>query len=430
MLLSLVVGIDLWVADVAVDAVWFYDRQSFWDLPVALLPGYPLGEDRAQGRPATAASRTSSSRSTAARSRRCCLKHSRGLTRAAAKNRIRLWTWRIRAPRHSAAFRDPEPMRNHARVNRPLWGLATTVLLCVCALARADDEGVAPQWAKVADEQVKYARKARASLGARLPVARTVDPGGAALKEAARALRLVLIPPGTFTMGSTVKGKDCDCPTSPLKDERPAHVVRITKPFYIGIYEVTQEQYESVMGKNPSRYEGKGAPVEHVSWLDARRFCRKLSDKTGMTFRLPTEAEWEYACRAGSSTTYFHGDDPDHKDLAKYAWYADSAGDLPRRVGQLRPNRWGLYDVLGNVKEWCSDRYDAEYYAQSPVDDPKGPGNPDFIDENETHIYHVIRGSNWEYGPYHVRCARRDRAPAKFACAGLRVVMEAPEPAK
>ena len=128
--------------------------------------------------------------------------------------------------------------------------------------------------------------------------------------------------------------------------------------FSIGVHEVTQSQYESVMGANPSANKGANNPVEHVSWNDAVAFCVKLSSlpaevAAGRVYRLPTEAEWEYACRAGTTTAYSFGDN--EKDLGEYAWFGVNSGNLTHEVGKKLPNGWGLYDMHGNLWEWCSD---------------------------------------------------------------------------
>ena len=163
--------------------------------------------------------------------------------------------------------------------------------------------------------------------------------------------------------------------------------MRITKPFYLGKYLVTQEQWEAVMGNNPSRFKGPKNPVETVSWDDCQQFLDKLNAKVGVRggkFQLPTEAQWEYACRAGSTTTYCFGDD--ESGLGEYAWYATNSGGRTHPVGEKKPNAWGLYDMHGNVWEWCQDWYDGSYYANSPTDDPTGP---------TTGSSRVFRGGSW-----------------------------------
>ena len=181
-------------------------------------------------------------------------------------------------------------------------------------------------------------------------------------------LELVLIPAGEFLMGSPDSDKDAE------PQERPQHRVRITKPFYLGKYLVTQEQWEAVMGNNPSYFKGPKNPVEDVSWDDCQQFLDKLNKRQGNPagkFVLPTEAKWEYACRAGSKTRYCFGDDASMLD--EYAWYEKNSDDKTHPVGEKKPSAWGLYDMHGNVWEWCQDWYDRGYYAKSPTDDPMGP---------------------------------------------------------
>ena len=178
----------------------------------------------------------------------------------------------------------------------------------------------------------------------------------------------VLVPAGSFTMGSTDRGHE--------GDEQPLHRVTISKPFYLGKYEVTQGQWQAVMGKTPSRYKNPKRPVEQVSWDDVQAFIRTLNAKEGGTrYRLPTEAEWEYAARAGSTTAYSFGDDKAR--LGDYAWYMMNSGVGPQDwtithlVGQKRANAWGLHDMYGNVQEWVQDWYGA--YTSAAASDPTGP---------------------------------------------------------
>src|SRR5712691_6380873 len=177
-------------------------------------------------------------------------------------------------------------------------------------------------------------------------------------------MEFVLIPAGEFQMGSN--------DTEALSDEKPVHTVRLTKPFYLGKYEVTQAQWEAVMENNPSRYKGDSAlPVEKVSWQDVQEFISRLNARERGTafYRLPTEAEWEYAARAGSNRAYSFGNSAG--DLGRYAWCDRNSGDKTHPVGQLQPNAWGLYDMHGNVWEWVQDWYEA--YSGGTAVDPAGP---------------------------------------------------------
>jgi formylglycine-generating enzyme required for sulfatase activity len=215
-------------------------------------------------------------------------------------------------------------------------------------------------------------------------------------------LEMVLIPAGKFLMGSPesegVEIADATGGpflTGPLwpdnnasngtSDEKPQHWVRITKPFYLGRYLVTQEQWENVMGNNPSDFKGPKNPVEQMSFEDCRLFVEKLNGKVGGgKFSLPTEAQWEYACRAGSTTRYCFGEKESRP--GEYAWYDENSGNKTHPVGEKKPNAWGLYDMHGNVWEWCQDWYDGGYYANSPTDDPTGPS---------AGSGRVLRGGGW-----------------------------------
>jgi formylglycine-generating enzyme required for sulfatase activity len=190
-------------------------------------------------------------------------------------------------------------------------------------------------------------------------------------------MKLKLIPAGEFLMGSP------DSDSEAVADEKPQHRVTITKPFYLGVYEVTQAEYQRVMGTNPSAYstakvgqDTSQHPVDQVSWEDTVEFCRQLSElpdekAAGRLYRLPTAAEWEYACRAGSATKYSFGDS--ESQLGDYAWYDDSNSESSAHpVGQKKPNAFGLYDMHGNVWEWCQDWY-APYAGEAS--DPQGPAS-------------------------------------------------------
>ena len=166
-------------------------------------------------------------------------------------------------------------------------------------------------------------------------------------------LEMVQIPAGEFLMGTP------NSDSNGLNAEKPRHRVRITKPFYLGKYLVTQEQWGAVMGNNPSYFKGPKKPVEQVSWDDCQQFLRKLNAISVAgegRFQLPTEAQWEYACRAGSTTRYCFGDEESR--LGEFAWYNVNSGEQTHRVGEKKPNAWGLYDMHGNVWEWCADWFD------------------------------------------------------------------------
>jgi formylglycine-generating enzyme required for sulfatase activity len=274
---------------------------------------------------------------------------------------------------------------------------------------------------------------------------------------------LVLIPPGEFDMGSTPddvawaleQGKKRNLSRSYLErvpSEAPQHQVRITKPFYLGMYPVTQAEYQKVMDVNPSAFTAKQIrasafqrplpegeikhrrsyatkvagidtrrnPVEDVSYDDAMEFCRKLSEMPAeqaarRVYRLPTEAEWEYACRAGTTTCWYCGDD--EVGVVDAAWSMKNADGMTHPVGKKRPNAWGLFDMCGNVSQWCADWFAAEYYKQSPPSDPAGP--PDGAGR-------VHRGGSWNFPSPYCRSAYRpsDGPASRTHDIGFRVVAD------
>jgi formylglycine-generating enzyme required for sulfatase activity len=208
-------------------------------------------------------------------------------------------------------------------------------------------------------------------------------------------LEMVLIPEGEFMMGSAAE-----------IDARPVHRVSVGG-FYMGKYEVTQELYESIVGRNPARNKGKRNPVERVTWLDAIKFCNALSAKERLRpcydlntrqcdfasngYRLPTEAEWEYACRAGTKGDYSFGEK--ETDLPAYAWFKGNSAGGSHPVGQKGPNSFGLYDMAGNVREWCNDWYQVDAYkefSQAVSSDPRGPAGGG---------KKVLRGGAWSVKP-------------------------------
>jgi formylglycine-generating enzyme required for sulfatase activity len=216
-------------------------------------------------------------------------------------------------------------------------------------------------------------------------------------------MKLVLIPKGTFMMGSPESEKE-------REPDEVQHEVTLSKDFYLGVTEVTQAQYQKVMSENPSeiqdgRIKGDRSnhPVEQISWEEAVKFCQRMSDlpeekKAGRVYRLPTEAEWEYACRAGSKTAFSFGDEPG--SLGDYAWFSDNSEHKTHPVGAKKPNAWGLYDMHGNVWEWCSDWYGE--YPKGAVSDPTGP-RADIAARSRR----VNRGCCWDNKPAHCRSASR-----------------------
>ncbi len=215
-------------------------------------------------------------------------------------------------------------------------------------------------------------------------------------------LEMVSLPAGQFIMGSADSDPDA------WDAEKPQHQVKVNS-FAIGKYPVTQAQYEAVMGTNPSHFKNNSwlknnlqNPVENVSWNDAQAFCQKLSQITGKTYRLPTEAEWEYACRAGTTTRYYFGDDANQ--LGDYAWYRANSQSKTHPVGQKKPNAWGLYDMSGNVWEWCEDNWHDNYIGA-----PKDGSAWTINNDNRSHPK-CLRGGSWNYGPNDCRSAFRFRS--------------------
>jgi formylglycine-generating enzyme required for sulfatase activity len=233
---------------------------------------------------------------------------------------------------------------------------------------------------------------------ARLPIGRpktVMLPGGVKLE-------MVYIRPGTFMMGSPTSEKGRG------NDERQ-HRVTISKPFYLGKYEVTQEQYVALMGNNPSRWKGKQLPVEQVTWHDAVAFCKRLTEQerkagrlpAGYAYQLPTEAQWEYACRAGTTTPFavsFTTSNTNYDTvMRRVGWFNGNSGGQTHPVGKKTANPWGLYDMHGNVLEWCADRYGT--YLAGSVPDPTGAS---------AGSHRIYRGGGWHSAPRVCRSAQRD----------------------
>jgi formylglycine-generating enzyme required for sulfatase activity len=221
-------------------------------------------------------------------------------------------------------------------------------------------------------------------------------------------IELVRIPGGEFMMGSN--GGEFD--------EKPAHRVRVSD-FYLAKTEVTQAQWRTVMGVNPSIFNGcEECPVERVSWNDVQDFLRKASQMTGLDLRLPTEAEWEYAAGGGEEHQMWAGTSKPLK-VGDYAWFIRNSGKETHPVGSKKPNRYGLYDMSGNVWEWCSDYYDRDYYHESPIIDPKGPSSGK---------YRVLRGGSWYFNRVNNRVTVRNwHLPIRrYLDYGFRVALDAP----
>jgi formylglycine-generating enzyme required for sulfatase activity len=178
--------------------------------------------------------------------------------------------------------------------------------------------------------------------------------------------------------------------------EKPVHEVCVDD-FYLGKYEVTQGQWEKVMGNNPSHFKGRDNPIEQVSWNDVLEYIDRLNNQSGRKYRLPTEAEWEYAARSGGKKEKYAGTSQE-SELGQYAWYRSNSGEQTHPVGQKKPNGLGLHDMSGNVMEWCADWYDENYYKNSPKDNPRGPSNGS---------RRVLRGGSWIFNPGSVRAAYR-----------------------
>jgi formylglycine-generating enzyme required for sulfatase activity len=282
---------------------------------------------------------------------------------------------------------------NQSLNSEPSMNLFKTVVVCVVISMCGCDQGqpTAP---------VATNNPAPVAINNTPPVA-TNNKTPVELPESADSIGMEfkLIPAGTFTMGEKNKARD----------------VTLTKPFKMGVHEVTQAQYEQVMKNNPSSFKGAENPVEQVSWEDAVEFCRKLSELSaekaaGNVYRLPTEAQWEYACRAGTTTQFSFGDD--ESDLGDYAWYRENSASKAHPVGGKQPNAWGLYDMHGNVWEWCQDWYDD--YPSGAVTDPTGPASGS---------YRVYRGGSWRRTAGSCRSASRGRhfPSSRYFISGFRV---------
>jgi formylglycine-generating enzyme required for sulfatase activity len=214
----------------------------------------------------------------------------------------------------------------------------------------------------------------------------------------------VLIPAGSFTMGSRMSSKELMDRFGGEKEwykwEKPYHAVKIERPFYLQTTPVTQGQWQRVMGNNPSNFKdcGDDCPVEQVSWKDAQAFIKKLNqEEKTKDYRLPSEAEWEYSCRAGSETEFSFGDDVER--LGEFAWFGDNSDGKTHPVGEKAPNAWELYDMHGNVWEWVEDDWHDSYKGapdggRAWIDSPRGSSR-------------VLRGGSWRIGAHYCRSAAR-----------------------
>jgi formylglycine-generating enzyme required for sulfatase activity len=313
------------------------------------------------------------------------------------------------------------------------------------AFTAGDFAAAEKSWSSVAakSQQPRIPAGFRAAPGTR-PETYTNTGWAAAIIHEATGIELVYIPAGRFTMGSPKSEQDAMVAAGLKREwveDEVQHQVTISQGFYLGKYEVTQGQWQKLMGNNPSYFQNAGldAPVESVSWDDCQEFCRKA----GSGLRLPTEAEWEYACRAGTTTALYSGDikvlgTNNAPALDPIAWYGgncgvtyeggcDSSGWAEKQydhsragthpVGRKKPNAWGLYDMIGNVWEWCQDW--AGTYPTGAVTDPKGPGSGE---------YRMLRGGSWNYYARSCRCACRVwiRPGDRYGSNGLRVACSAP----
>jgi formylglycine-generating enzyme required for sulfatase activity len=273
-------------------------------------------------------------------------------------------------------------------MRKPLARTALAAIACLCVLVA----GCAPAERSSHEAGPQQAGPATATTSAEAVA------GPIATKSGVEMMR---IPAGEFLMGSE-DGDD---------DEKPVHPVRVSA-FLIDVTEVTQESFERLMGRNPSRFKGADRPVDQVNWHDAVQYCNVRSLREGLKrcydpqtlecdfeadgYRLPTEAEWEYACRAGTTTGWSFGDDPGSLD--KHAWVKEDSKNSTHPVREKRPNPWGLYDVHGNVAEWCNDYYSESYPSEDEVTDPRGPATG----ENR-----VVRGGCWATGADRCRSSAR-----------------------
>jgi formylglycine-generating enzyme required for sulfatase activity len=275
-------------------------------------------------------------------------------------------------------------------------------------ILRAEAKGRIEYWQaeKVRTEEAKVVEKRRQAeeAAAKKEAAKTGSSSGSTYTDPTTGMEFVFVKGGCYQMGDTFGDG--------YEFEKPVHEVCVGD-FYIGKYEVTQGQWRKVMGSNPSHFTGCGdnCPVEHVSWDDSQNFLGKLSEKGGKGYRLPSEAEWEYAARSGGKAEKYSGGN----DLDSVAWYGSNSGSQTHPVGQKRPNGLGINDMSGNVWEWTGDWYGENYYGSSPRDNPRGASNGQ---------YRALRGGSWYDAPQYARASYRIRgAPSgRGVNNGLRAV--------
>ena len=258
-----------------------------------------------------------------------------------------------------------------------------TILACLLCVLVLNAQGIIVRKPSKKQPTTQTSTAAKKQTTTTKPAKKTSAPTSSTNSNRQRILQeladnMAYVQGSTFTMGATSEqGSDAE------DDEKPAHSVTLSS-YYIGKTEVTQELWQAVMGNNPSRFKGNRKPVECVSWDDCQTFISKLNSLTGKKFRLPTEAEWEFAARGGiKSQGYKYSGS---NTLGDVAWYEENSGDTTHDVGTKSPNELGLYDMNGNVWEWCSDWYGDKYYSSSPSNHPTGPSSG---------AYRVLRGGSW-----------------------------------